>query len=610
LDTFSPIGKPYQKEFLVRNIYGSSRLGATKEAVNMQNPSLLPSYGILGNRNYELSDHRGNVQTVINDIKYPVSSNNTSIDYYTTGISNTFDYSPFGAPLDGRTIENIFHYPNSSVDTLFVSDTLFVINNDFENPVITTNGVSTFIDGWKDFSQSTISIENTGGNNQLKVVSTNGTHGIHQTFAIENGETYTFEVDLTKVSVPSGVVNVVIYQGPSPGVPYSVHVLSSNGTNTFSYTANSSDIYVQIRQSGTYLLDNIRLYREYEDTVIVGGYAASGGYRYSFQNQEKHDEIRGKGNYINYKYRGYDPRVGRLDWMMDPLADSYPWNSPYAFSENDLIRAVELEGLEKEVVIDNSNSPSKDKPVNINVGAKGAYDVLNDVYFGSVLKQMNSEGLINSYSTVTFTWTGQRTETKNKGPWYWKTTTTDLYLQYNIGFNYEGVDVSAPIEIGAGVIAYHPGSNPVDYGLALVGTGAYAMAFRNSVVNNVKQQVINQYTKILQGQGVKIATGEALSIGKNLAGKIVWLAEGTEKAGLKHILSRHTDDFVNQGILKGDIGDFVFDAVKNGKVVGTQGSGNNARTIYETIYKGQTKRVAASVSDNGFIVGANPVSIK
>ncbi|MBW7868457.1 MAG: hypothetical protein H3C31_09060 [Brumimicrobium sp.] len=354
LDTFSPIGKPYQKEFLVWNIYGSSRLGATKEAVNMQNPSLLPSYGILGNRNYELSDHRGNVQTVINDIKYPLESNG-SITSYEVGISSISDYSPFGVELDGRTIENNFHYPNSSVDTLFVSDTLFVINNDFENPVITTNGVSTFIDGWKDFSQSTISIENTGGNNQLKVVSTNGTHGIHQTFAIENGETYTFEVDLTKVSVPSGVVNVVIYQGPSPGVPYSVHVLSSNGTNTFSYTANSSDIYVQIRQSGTYLLDNIRLYREYEDTVIVGGYAASGGYRYGFQGQEKDDEIKGKGNSVNYSFRMHDPRLGRF-LSLDPLSPDYPWNSPYAFSENRVLDAIELEG--KEALIMNRQNKS------------------------------------------------------------------------------------------------------------------------------------------------------------------------------------------------------------------------------------------------------------
>src|SRR5690554_4371507 len=70
------------------------------------------------------------------------------------------------------------------------------------------------------------------------------------------------------------------------------------------------------------------------------------GYRYSFQNQEHHDEIRGKGNYINYKYRGYDPRVGRLDWLVDPLAKDYPWNSPYAFSENRVLDAIELEGAE------------------------------------------------------------------------------------------------------------------------------------------------------------------------------------------------------------------------------------------------------------------------
>ena len=31
---------------------------------------------------------------------------------------------------------------------------------------------------------------------------------------------------------------------------------------------------------------------------------------------------------------------------MDPLAAKYPWNSPYAFSENRVIDGVELEGLE------------------------------------------------------------------------------------------------------------------------------------------------------------------------------------------------------------------------------------------------------------------------
>lgn len=75
----------------------------------------------------------------------------------------------------------------------------------------------------------------------------------------------------------------------------------------------------------------------------------SDGYRYGFQGQEMDDEVKGKGNSVNYKYRMHDPRIGRF-FAVDPLAASYPWNSPYAFSENVVIHAVELEGLEKRVI--------------------------------------------------------------------------------------------------------------------------------------------------------------------------------------------------------------------------------------------------------------------
>ena len=68
-------------------------------------------------------------------------------------------------------------------------------------------------------------------------------------------------------------------------------------------------------------------------------------FRYGFQNQEMDDEIKGDGNSVNYKYRMHDPRLGRF-FAVDPLASSFPWNSPYAFSENKVINAVELEGLE------------------------------------------------------------------------------------------------------------------------------------------------------------------------------------------------------------------------------------------------------------------------
>ena len=69
-------------------------------------------------------------------------------------------------------------------------------------------------------------------------------------------------------------------------------------------------------------------------------------YRYGFQNQEKDEEFKGKGNSLNFEYRMHDPRVGRF-FAVDILTNKYPWNSPYSFSENNLINAAELEGLER-----------------------------------------------------------------------------------------------------------------------------------------------------------------------------------------------------------------------------------------------------------------------
>jgi len=77
-------------------------------------------------------------------------------------------------------------------------------------------------------------------------------------------------------------------------------------------------------------------------------------YRYGFQGQEKDDEVKGNGNSLNYKFRMHDPRVGRF-FAVDPLAVAYSWNSPYSFSENDVVRAVELEGGEKKIVIHKIN---------------------------------------------------------------------------------------------------------------------------------------------------------------------------------------------------------------------------------------------------------------
>ena len=84
--------------------------------------------------------------------------------------------------------------------------------------------------------------------------------------------------------------------------------------------------------------------------LLPGRHGSSSDYRYGFQSQEIDPEIKGEGNSVNYKYRMYDPRIVRF-FATDPLEYKFPYYSPYQFSSNSPIMAVELEGLESSVRI-------------------------------------------------------------------------------------------------------------------------------------------------------------------------------------------------------------------------------------------------------------------
>ncbi|HEX8331950.1 MAG TPA: RHS repeat-associated core domain-containing protein [Segetibacter sp.] len=71
-----------------------------------------------------------------------------------------------------------------------------------------------------------------------------------------------------------------------------------------------------------------------------------GAYRYGFNGKENDNEIKGEGNPQDYGLRTYDPRIGKF-LIVDPLTMDFPWNSTYAFAENDEIRNVDLDGAEK-----------------------------------------------------------------------------------------------------------------------------------------------------------------------------------------------------------------------------------------------------------------------
>ncbi len=82
--------------------------------------------------------------------------------------------------------------------------------------------------------------------------------------------------------------------------------------------------------------------------LMPGKVLQSDKYRYGFNGKENDNEPKGLGNQLDYGMRIYDPRLGRF-LSVDPLAKSFPWNSTYAYAENDVIRSVDLDGTEKTV---------------------------------------------------------------------------------------------------------------------------------------------------------------------------------------------------------------------------------------------------------------------
>ncbi|WP_228450443.1 RHS repeat-associated core domain-containing protein [Chryseobacterium rhizosphaerae] len=71
----------------------------------------------------------------------------------------------------------------------------------------------------------------------------------------------------------------------------------------------------------------------------------SPNYKYSSQGQEKQTET----GWSSYRWRNYDSAMGRF-FNVDPLSEKYAYQSHYNFSENRVVDARELEGLEAKKV--------------------------------------------------------------------------------------------------------------------------------------------------------------------------------------------------------------------------------------------------------------------
>ncbi|MBS1624357.1 MAG: hypothetical protein JST83_10080 [Bacteroidetes bacterium] len=116
--------------------------------------------------------------------------------------------------------------------------------------------------------------------------------------------------------------------------------------------------------------------------MLMPGRQFGSGYRFGFNGKENDNDVKGEGNQQNYGMRIYDPRIAKF-LSVDPLTKKYPWNSTYAFAENEPIGNVDLDGAEKY-----------------------HYDRLLDQNGNTQLKFLKKEDIIEHHLVINFSWHG------------------------------------------------------------------------------------------------------------------------------------------------------------------------------------------------------------
>lgn len=276
----------------------------------------------LGNKNYELSNHLGNVLTTVSDKKISEELTNVVL------MDDTFDAA--GDQLDWTLDDGLpvpVSLPSGNYDV------------DVSGGTITLTG-----DEWDN---------------------------LHKNLSFEEDKNYTIEFDVESIQ---GLLLFAVQDGGLNNL-VSGQLISSVGSYTYSFTGSafsSTNVYFVAWAASTIVeLDNIVItsdeeiiytadvtsYSDYYPggMIMPGRSGSANSYKYGFNGMEKDDEIKGSANSHDFGARMYDPRIVR--WLSrDPKEAKYPHQSTYAFANNSPIMFMDPNGEEGIVSVTKNES--------------------------------------------------------------------------------------------------------------------------------------------------------------------------------------------------------------------------------------------------------------
>jgi RHS repeat-associated protein len=116
-------------------------------------------------------------------------------------------------------------------------------------------------------------------------------------------------------------------------------------------------------------------------------------YRYGYNGKEQDDEVKGKGNQLDFGARAYDPRLGRF-FALDPKTATYSDLSPYCYAGNTPIQAIDDNGEGPIIVIHSAGQSAKLKAA-IQNGDTEKIKVL--VLYGMLFNPVDDSGNSSDY---------------------------------------------------------------------------------------------------------------------------------------------------------------------------------------------------------------------
>jgi hypothetical protein len=220
------------------------------------------------------------------------------------------DYSPFGAPLPGRSK---------------------ALSESASGSVVSQENFSTGTSGWTTSGTHSVLTGNYYG--QLAATITgrgSDSEGMKKTFATEEGKQYKVTFTINTIGWPSFRV-----QDSLNGDNILATGMQLPGTYSYTFVARGSRTTLYFEEveavNSTLVLSSLLLFEE----------GKSSGYRFGFNGQERDDEVSGAGNTYTAEFWEYDARLGRR-FNIDPI--TRPWESPYACFAGNPIYNTDVNG--------------------------------------------------------------------------------------------------------------------------------------------------------------------------------------------------------------------------------------------------------------------------